>query len=85
MVSYGLALAQEPEVAKGMIAEQLVALAPAFLGAYGVQLPEGLDLMALSIQLLDAAIAICEADYLVAVENTIPFVSNNLATMGISY
>ena len=28
MVSYGLALAQEPEVAKGLIVEQLVALAP---------------------------------------------------------
>jgi hypothetical protein len=85
MVSYGLALAQEHEVAKGLIAEQLVALAPAFLGAYGVELPEGVDLMGLSNQLIDVAIAFCEPDYLTAVKNTIPFVSGNLADMGISY
>jgi hypothetical protein len=85
MVSYGLALAQEHEIAKGLIAEQLVALAPAFLGAYGVELPEGVDLMGLSNQLIDVAIAFCQPDYLTAVKNTIPFVSSNLADMGISY
>jgi len=85
MVSYGLALAQEHEVAKGLIAEQLVALAPAFLGAYGVELPEGVDLMGLSNQLIDVAMELCKDDYLAAVENTIPFVSENLSDMGISY
>ena len=85
MVSYGLALAQEPDVAKGLIVEQLVALAPAFLAAYGVGLPEDADLMVLSDYLIDVAIELCQEDYLTAVENTIPFVSNNLAQMGISY
>ena len=85
MVSYGLALAQEPEVAKGLIAEQLVALAPAFLGAYGVELPEGADLTELSGYLIGVAIYSCQDDYLTAVESTIPFVSSNLPHMGRSY
>jgi hypothetical protein len=85
MVSYGLALAQKPEIAEGLIAEQLVALAPAFLAAYGVELPPDADLPKISNYLIGVAIKLCKHDYLKAVESTIPFVSNNLADMGISY
>jgi len=85
MVSYGIALAQEPDVAQGLIVEQLVALAPAFLAAYGVELPEGADLTGLSNFLIGEAIDLCQQDYLTAVENTIPFVSKNLSDMDISY
>jgi hypothetical protein len=85
IVSYGLALAQEPDIAQGLIAEQLVALAPAFLGAYGVELPEGADLMGLSNYLIGEAIDLCQKDYLRAVEKTIPFVTKNLAHLHISY
>jgi hypothetical protein len=87
MVSYGLALAQEPDIAEGLIAEQLVALAPAFLAAYGVELklPEGTDLKQLSDYLIGEAMTLCEDDYLTAVENTILFVSSNIPHMGRSY
>jgi hypothetical protein len=88
MVSYGLALAQEPAVAKELIIDQLLELAPAFLGSYGVELdgytPEQLKFVATA--LLDQAIIICEAGgYLEAVQGTISFVSDNLAKMHISY
>jgi hypothetical protein len=41
-------------------------------------------LSALSKIFLGVAIEMCEAEYLTAVENTIQFVSANLAKMGIS-
>jgi hypothetical protein len=85
MVSYGLALAQDAEIAKGLIAEQLVALAPAFLGAYGVELSDDADLAVLSNNLIDAAIDLCQEDYLTAVEGTILFVKSNLPHMGRFY
>ncbi len=84
-MAFGLALAQDPEAAQVLIAEQLVDLAPAFLGAYGVELPEGVDLMALSSYLLGEAMVLCENDYLSTVNRTIPFVARNLARMRISY
>jgi hypothetical protein len=85
MVSYGFALMQEPDVAKGLLADQLAALAPAFLSAYGITLPEDADLSGLSNYFLSVAIEQCEGDYLTAVEGTIKFVSSNLAKMKISY
>jgi hypothetical protein len=85
MVSYGFALMQEPDVAKGALADQLAALAPAFLSAYGITLSEGADLSGLSNYFLSVAIDQCQNDYWTAVEGTIKFISNNLANMKISY
>jgi hypothetical protein len=85
MVSYGFALAQEPEVAQGLIADQLAALAPAFLAAYAITLPDGTDLSELSNYFLGVAIDMCKGEYLTPVENTIQFVSSNLAEMAIPY
>jgi hypothetical protein len=85
LVTYGFALAQEPAVAKELIAEQLAALAPDFLGAYGITLPAGVDLGALSKLFLGVAIEMCAAEYLTEVENTIQFVSANQAKTGTSY
>jgi hypothetical protein len=85
MVSYGLALAQEPDVAQGLIVEQMVALAPAFLAAYEVTISDDTDLTYLSNSLIGVAIDLCEKDYLKAVQKTIPFVRKNLARRGISY
>lgn len=83
MVSYGFALAQEPAAAQGLIADQLAALAPAFLTAYGITLPAGTDLSGLSNHFLGVALDMCKDEYLKPVENSIQFVSNNLAGMGI--
>lgn len=79
-VFYGLALAQEPETARDLIVEQLVALAPAFLASYQVELrlQDGKTLKQLSDDLIGEAIALCEGDYLPAVQETIQFVSGNL-------
>lgn len=84
LVSYGVALAQEPAVAQGLIAEQLAALAPAFLNAYGITLPDGTDLNELSSILLGIAVEMCKGEYLGVVDNTIQFVSGNLEGMRIS-
>jgi hypothetical protein len=86
-VLYGLALAQEPDVAQALIVDQLVALAPAFLAAYGVvvDLPDEDELRVLCDYLIGVAMALCEEDYLSAAEGTIPFVSNNLPHMGRSH
>ncbi len=85
LVTHGFALGQEPAVAQELIAEQLAALAPDFLSAYGITLPAAVDLGELSKLFLGVAIEMCEAEYLMAVENTIQFISANLAKMGISY
>ena len=85
MVSYGFALAQEPAVAQGLIADQLAALAPAFLSAYGITLPDGTDLTELSNYLLGVAMEVCKGEYLTVVEGTTQFVSGNLAEMGIPH
>jgi hypothetical protein len=88
MVSYGFALAQPPDVAKELIIDQLLELAPAFLGSYGIEL-DGLTakwLKEVATTLMDQAIAVCEdGKYLDAVRGTISFVSCNLAKMHISY
>jgi len=81
---YGVGLAQEPAVAQGWITEQLAALAPAFLNAYGVTLPANTDLSELSSYFLGIAIEMCKGEYLGAVDNTIQFVSGNLEGMRIS-
>jgi hypothetical protein len=85
MVSYGFALAQEPAVSQGLVADQLAALAPAFLVAYGVTLRDDADLNALSGFFLGVAIEMVQDEYLTAVEHTIQFVSGNLAEMGIPH
>jgi hypothetical protein len=86
-VLYGLALAQDGDTARDLIVEQLVALAPAFLAAYGVEvgLPGYDELKALCDYLIGVAIDLCDEDYLFVVEETIQFVSSNLPHMGRSY
>ena len=85
LVSYGVALAQEPAVSQGLIAEQLAGLAPAFLNAYGITLPAGTDLSELSSYFLGIAIEMCRDEYLGVVDHTIQFVSGNLEEMRISH
>ena len=82
MVSYGKVILQSEPVAVQLIARQIVALAPGFLGG-PLPIPE-----ADAIELVKAAIyvsmEIC-SDYMTEINETIEYVNNNLTNYGITY
>jgi hypothetical protein len=82
MISYGRAISRSEPVAVQYIAEQIVALAPGFLGG-PLPIPE-----ADAVELMKAAIfdsmAVCD-DFLIEIDATIQFVDQNLTTHGITY
>lgn len=77
MISYGQAISRPQPIAVQLIAEQIVALAPGFLGG---PLP---DLEVDPVEIVKAAIygsmAICRGDYMTEIDATILFVEKNLA------
>lgn len=82
MISYGQTISRAEPIAVKLIAKQIVALAPDFLGGE-LPIPE-----AYAVELIKAAIygsmAICD-DYLTEINATIEFVEGNLSTNGIIY
>jgi hypothetical protein len=82
MISYGQAISRAESIAVQLIAEQIVVLAPGFLGG---ELP---DLEVDPAELVKAAIygsmAICH-DYMTEINATIEFVEDNLTDNGIIY
>ena len=82
MISYGQAISRAEPIAVKLIANQIVALAPGFLGGE-LPIPE-----AYAVEIVKAAIygsmAICP-DYVTEINATIEFVENNLNTNGITY
>lgn len=82
MTFYGQAISRPEPIAVQLIAGQIVALAPGFLGG-PLPIPE-----ADAAEIVKAAIynsmPICD-DYMTEINATIGFVENNLATNGISY
>jgi hypothetical protein len=82
MASYGKAISQSEPVAVQLISEQIVALAPGFLGG-PLPIPE-----ADAVEIVKAAIyvsmEICD-DYITEINATIEFVENSLVTNGIFY
>jgi len=85
MILYGLALMQDEETAVQLISEQTAYIAESFLGAYGIPLPEGIDLMPLIAFAIQQSILICSGDYAEEIEATIYYVSQQLDANGVIY
>jgi hypothetical protein len=82
MIFYGRAISLPEPIAAQLIAEQIVALAPGFLGG-PLPIPEA-DAVEIVIAMIYASMEICD-DYLTEINATIEFVENNLITNGIVY
>jgi len=82
MISYGQAISRAEPIAVKLIANQIVALAPGFLGG-PLPIPE-----AYAVEIVKAAIygsmAICD-DFMAEINATIEFVEDNLTDNGIIY
>jgi len=82
MISYGQALMQDQETAIDLIAQQLVDLAKAFLGELPGPEEQFLQLARYGLSL---SMQICSSDFYFELAETIKFVSDGLASNGISY
>jgi hypothetical protein len=82
MISYGRAISQPEPIAVQLVAEQIVALAPGFLGG-PLPIPEA-DAVELVIVAIYDSMTICD-DYMTEINATIDFVDENLITHGITY
>jgi len=84
MISYGQALMQDQDTAIDLIAAQLVGLASQFLGRL-LEGEEAMVFLELAKQGLKASMELCAPDIYDELEQTIDFVSDQLAVHGISY
>lgn len=82
MVFYGKVISQSESIAVQRIAEQIVALAPGFLGG-PLPIPEE-DAVEIIILAIYASMEVCD-DYINEINATIGFVENNLLANGIIY
>jgi hypothetical protein len=82
MISYGQAISRAEPIAVKLIANQIVALAPGFLGG-PLPIPEA-EAAELVKAAIYASIAICN-DYMTEINATIGFVEDNLTDNGIIY
>ena len=85
LVLYGQVLMQSDAVAIPLIADQLSDMATAFLAAFGLSLPDGVDLTPLLEGGIRAARNLCEPDFEVEINATADFVEQQLRAHGISY
>jgi hypothetical protein len=84
MVLYGQALMKDDATAIFLNAEQLEEVAKMFLAAYGLPLPDALDIKPLLQFGIMQAMLICSEDFAGEVLATFHFVEQQLATHGIS-
>lgn len=82
MVFYGKALSLPQLIAVKLIANQIVALAPGFLGG-PLPIPEA-DAVEIVKAVIYVSMEICD-DYMTEINATIDFVEENLITQGITY
>lgn len=81
MISYGRAISRSKPIAVQLIARQIVALAPGFLG---IELPDPESTIELVKAAIYASMEICN-DYMDEINATIKFVHDNLTNEGITY
>ena len=82
MIFYAKAISLSEPIAVQVVAEQIVALAPGFLGG-PLPIPEA-DAIEIVIAAIYASMEICD-DYMTEINATMEFVENNLVTNGITY
>ena len=82
MTFYGKAISLPEPIAVHLIAEQIVTLAPGFLGGT-LPIPEA-DAVEIVKAMIYVSIEVCD-DYITEINATIEFVENNLITNGIVY
>lgn len=85
MILYGQALMEDNETAIEMLAEHLADIATAFLAAYGITLPEDVDITSLAQFGISQAMILCANDFSEEVFKTSFFVRDQLIAHGISY
>lgn len=85
MILYGYALTQDETTAIQLISEQMTELAKSYFAAYGITLPEGVDLTPLIKFATEQSMEMCAGDFDGEVAATINFVDQQLTAHGISY
>lgn len=85
MMTYGQALTMDEATALQLVSEQMAALATGFLAAYGIILPDGIDLVSLLKQGISGAMILCADDYPIELAATVKEVGKQLKIHGIRY
>lgn len=85
MALYGQALTLDDATAIQLIAEQTADISRGFLSAYGISLPDGVDLIPLITFAIEQSITLCAEDFAKEIAATTDFVNQQLETNGISY
>ncbi|CAG0993309.1 hypothetical protein GEOBC_02492 [Geobacteraceae bacterium] len=85
MIAYGQALTRDEATALQLFAEQLAALSTAFLAAYGIVLPDGVDLVPLAKGGIEGAMLLCAPDFSGELAATVEEVKLQLTAHGIRY
>ena len=85
LILYGQALMEDTDTAVEMLAEHLAEIATAFLEAYGITLPPGVDITPLAQAGIYLAMDLCAEDFAPEVMATSVFVQEQLQVHGISY
>uniref|UniRef100_A0A831XE86 Uncharacterized protein n=1 Tax=Geobacter metallireducens TaxID=28232 RepID=A0A831XE86_GEOME len=85
MIAYGQALTMDEATALQLFAEQLAALSTGFLAAYGIVLPDGVDLVPLAKAGIQGAMLLCAPDFSGEVAATVEEVALQLKAHGVMY
>lgn len=83
IIAYGQALTMDEATALQLFAEQLASYSAAFLAAYGIILPEGIDLVPLARMGIEGAMLLCASDFAAEVAATTEEVKLQLKVHGI--
>jgi hypothetical protein len=83
MILYGQALMLDDATAIQLIAEQTADISRGFLSAYGIPLPEEIDLIPLITFAIEQSITLCADDFDEEIAATIDYVDQNLQAHGI--